>query len=96
LDEAGGGYFGNAATPGRRPYERDYDGAEPAANSISAQLALARMLHDETSRRANDFGISSSSARAAVPQLLVAPTLALSPPAQAVVAGTRTSTEVQA
>jgi uncharacterized protein YyaL (SSP411 family) len=104
-DEAGGGYFGSAAGDPLVAVrmKEDYDGAEPAANSISALnlLRLARMLHDETfaARAERIFGSGVEAlerAPIAVPQLLVALDLALTPPAQAVVAGTRTSAEVQA
>jgi uncharacterized protein YyaL (SSP411 family) len=103
-DEAGGGYFGSAAGDPLVPVrmKEDYDGAEPSANSISALnlLRFARMLHDESfETRAKSILASSRDAleRApvAVPQMLVALDLALSPPAQAVVAGDRESEEVQ-
>jgi uncharacterized protein len=104
-DETGGGYFGSAAGDPLVAVrlKEDYDGAEPSANSISALnlLRLARMLHNEAfETRAREILASSHQAfervPTAVPQMLVALDLALSPPAQAVVAGTRTSTEVRA
>ena len=104
-DEDGGGYFGSAAGDPLVPVrmKEDYDGAEPAANSISALnlLRFARMLHDESyeTRARKIIGASREAlARApiAVPQMLVALDLALSPPAQAVVAGTRGTPEVKA
>jgi uncharacterized protein YyaL (SSP411 family) len=103
--ETGGGYFGSAAGDPLVAVrlKEDYDGAEPSANSISALnlLRLARMLHNEAfERRAREVLASSrpalERAPTAVPQMLVALDLALSPPAQAVVAGTPKSTEVRA
>jgi uncharacterized protein YyaL (SSP411 family) len=103
-DEAGGGYFGS---PAGDPLvavrmKEDYDGAEPSANSISALnlLRFARMLHDDSfeARARNILGASRVAldrAPTAVPQMLVALDLALSPPAQAVVAGDRDSADVR-
>ncbi len=103
-DERGGGYFGSAAGDPLVAVrmKEDYDGAEPSANAISALnlLRFARMLHDEAFEvRAREILGSSRQAleRAptAVPQMLVALDLALSPPAQAVVAGARDSADVR-
>jgi uncharacterized protein YyaL (SSP411 family) len=104
-DEASGGYFGS---PAGDPLvavrmKEDYDGAEPSANSISALnlLRFARMFHDESFEdRARAILGSSREALAraptAVPQMLVALDLALSPPAQAVIAGSPSSADVRA
>jgi len=91
-----GCYFGSAAGDPLVPLrmKEDYDGAEPSTNSISALnlLRLGRMFHDEA-REARAREILSAHemqferAPTAVPQMLVALDLALSPPAQAVVAG---------
>ena len=103
-DEAGGGYFGSAAGDPLVPVrmKEDYDGAEPSANSISALnlLRFARMLHDESfeTRARSILGSSRAAlerAPIAVPQMLVALDLALSPPSQAVVAGDRESEDVR-
>ena len=103
-DEASGGYFGSAAGDpliGVRMKE-DYDGAEPSANSISALnlLRFGRMLHDESfeTRARAILGSSRETltrAPTAVPQMLVALDLTLSPPAQAVVAGAPESADVR-
>ena len=103
-DEKGGGYFSSAAGDPLVSVrmKEDYDGAEPSANSISALnlLRFARMLHDEAlETRARQILAASRQAldRAptAVPQMLVALDLALSPPAQAVVAGAREADDVR-
>ena len=103
-DESRGGYFSSAAGDPLVPLrlKEDYDGAEPSANSISALnlLRFARMLHDEAfETRARQILAASRQALdrvpTAVPQMLVALDLALSPPAQAVVAGTRETKDVQ-
>ena len=102
-DEKGGGYFSSAAGDPLVSVrmKEDYDGAEPSANSISALnlLRFARMLHDEAlETRAWQILAASRQALdrvpAAVPQMLVALDLALSAPAQAVVAGTREADDV--
>ena len=103
-DEASGGYFGSAAGDPLISVrmKEDYDGAEPSANSISALnlLRFGRMLHDE-SFEARARAILGSSREAltraptAVPQMLVALDLSLSPPAQAVVAGAPESADVR-
>ncbi len=103
-DEIKGGYFGSAAGDPLVPLrlKEDYDGAEPSANSISALnlLRFARILHDQIfETRAGQILASSRQALervpTAVPQMLVALDLALSPPAQAVVAGAREADDVQ-
>ena len=103
-DEASGGYFGSAAGDPLISVrmKEDYDGAEPSANSISALnlLRFGRMLHEEAfETRATTILGSSREALTrvptAVPQMLVALDLALSPPAQAVVAGAPDSADVR-
>jgi len=104
-DEADGSYFSSAAGDPLITVrmKEDYDGAEPSANSISALnlLRLARMLHDEAlEAHARQILAASSEALervpTAVPQMLVALELALSPPAQAVVAGAPATDAVRA
>jgi uncharacterized protein len=103
-DETRGGYFSSAADDPLVPLrlKEDYDGAEPSANSIGALnlLRFAQMLHDEAFKtRARQILAASRQALdrvpTAVPQMLVALDLALSPPAQAVVAGAREADDVQ-
>ena len=103
-DEKGGGYFSSAAGDPLVSVrmKEDYDGAEPSANSISALnlLRFARMLHD-TALETRAWQILAASRQpldrvpAAVPQMLVALDLALSPPSQAVVAGSREADDVR-
>ncbi|MET0253771.1 MAG: thioredoxin domain-containing protein [Terrimicrobiaceae bacterium] len=103
-DEKGGGYFSSAAGDPLVSVrmKEDYDGAEPSANSISALnlLRLARMLHD-ASLETRAWQILAATRQAldrvptAVPQMLVALDLALSAPAQAVVAGAREADDVR-
>ena len=104
-DEKGGSYFSSA---GGDPLlsirmKEDYDGAEPAANSISALnlLRLSRMLYeDDFAARARQVIAACAEplrrAPTAVPQMLVALDLLLAPPAQAVIAGELGSTDVRA
>jgi len=95
-DEAGGGYFGSEAGDPLVPIrlKEDYDGAEPSANSISAQnlLRLSRMLHrDDYDARAREIfrAFSGQLERVGhgVPELLAALAFFLQPPSQAVIAG---------
>jgi uncharacterized protein len=104
-DEVSGGYFGSAAGDPLVAVrmKEDYDGAEPSANSISALnlLRFARMFHDESFEERARAILGSSRealvrAPTAVPQMLVALDLALSPPAQAVIAGSPRSADVRA
>jgi len=103
-DEAGGSYFSSAADDPlvRVRMKEDYDGAEPSANSISALnlLRLARMLHDGAREKRAEQILAAHLPQmervpTAVPQMLVALDLALSPPAQAVVAGQRGAGDVR-
>ena len=96
-DEKGGGYFGSAAGD---PHlivrmKEDYDGAEPAANSVAALnlLRLSRMCGEEqaAARAGRIFSAASgilASMPAAVPQLLVALGMSGKPPSRIVVTGT--------
>jgi len=103
-DAAAGNYFSSAAGDALVAIrmKEDYDGAEPSANSVSARnlLRLARMLNDGA-LEAKARGIIAAAAPTlqrvptAVPQMLVALDLALSPPAQVVIAGERTDPAVQ-
>ncbi len=97
-DEEGGSYFSSRADDPLLPIrmKEDYDGAEPSANSISALnlLRMARIFHrDEWEEYAR--GIIAAhreqieQAATAVPQMLVALDLALSPPAQHVIAASK-------
>jgi len=97
-DENGGAYFsseaGDPLVPARM--RDDYDGAEPAANSVSALnlLRLARMLHDGAAearalRVLSAHGMQMLRAPTAVPQMLVALGFAVRPPSQVVVVGPR-------
>jgi uncharacterized protein len=96
-DDAGGYFSSTAGDPlVSVRIKEDYDGAEPSVNSISALnlLRFARMLHDEAlEARAGQIIAAGRQAidhaPTAVPQMLVALDLALSPPAQAVVAAAR-------
>ncbi|MFZ4680928.1 MAG: thioredoxin domain-containing protein [Terrimicrobiaceae bacterium] len=103
-DETGGSYFSSAGDDPlvRVRMKEDYDGAEPSANSISARnlLRLARMLHDDAreakaGRIIASHQIQMERAPTAVPQMLVALDLALSPPSQAVVTGQRGAEDVR-
>lgn len=103
-DETDGRYFSSTGEDPLMPVrmKEDYDGAEPSANSISALnlLRLARMFHEPIRENraqrilAAHTGVLQK-APTAVPQMLVALDLALSPPAQAVVAGQRDTDEVR-
>ncbi len=102
-DESGGSYF---SSPEGDPLiavrlKEDYDGAEPSANSISALnlSRLARMTHDDhreqmARRILAAHRVQIAQAPTAVPQMLVALDLALSPPAQAVISGRKGSASV--
>ena len=76
--------------------KEDYDGAEPSANSIAALnlLRLGRMLHEGSLEEKARKILAAHAEQmehmpSAVPQMLVALDLALAPPAQAVIAGSR-------
>ena len=99
-----GGYFSSTAGDPLVSVriKEDYDGAEPSVNSISALnlLRFARMFHDEAleihARQIIAAGRQAlDHAATAVPQMLVALDLALSPPAQAVVAAAREACDVR-
>jgi uncharacterized protein YyaL (SSP411 family) len=81
----------------------DYDGAEPAANSIAALnlLRLGWMLHDETYvERAREvigsFDAIMRGMPSAVPQMLCALDMLLTPPRQCVIAGRRDAADTAA
>ncbi len=97
-DEEGGNYYSSAAGDPLMSVrmKEDYDGAEPSANSISALnlLRFGRMLHEPAFEERGRRVVASHQMQltrvpTGVPQMLVALDLALSPPAQAVVAGSR-------
>jgi uncharacterized protein YyaL (SSP411 family) len=99
-DEAGGGYFSSRSGDPLVPLrlKEDYDGAEPSAGAVSAGnlLRMARWMKrgdfEERARRVlSAHAEPMRKAPSAVPQMLVALDLALVPPAQAVIAGTRES-----
>lgn len=98
----GGGYFSSRAGDPLVPLrmKEDYDGAEPSANSVSALnlLRLSRLTgepsHEDSARKIlESHSIQMDRIPSAVPQMLVALDLALSPPSQAVVAGKRNEVE---
>ena len=104
-DDALGAYFSNRAGDAHLKIrmKEDYDGAEPAANSVSAEnlLRLARMFDDEdASKRAESIFISLGSALQqiphSVPQLLGAWILQSQPARQIVIAGNLEAAETQA
>jgi uncharacterized protein len=104
-DENGGSYFSSAAGDPLMAVrlKDDYDGAEPSANSIAALnlLRLARMLHESAFEERARRVIAAHHPQldrvpTGVPQMLVALDLALSPPAQAVIAGHRNAPDVAA
>jgi uncharacterized protein YyaL (SSP411 family) len=95
-DAAAGNYFNSAAGDAlvALRMKDDFDGAEPSVNSVSARnlLRLGRIFNDGTLEARGREVIAASAATlhrqpAALPQMLVALDLALSPPAQAVVVG---------
>ena len=96
-DDAGGCYFSSEADPLLPARMKDdYDGAEPAANSISALnlLRLARMRHDgQAEARAlrilSAHSMPLQRTPTAVPQMLVALDFAVHPPSQAIIVGPR-------
>lgn len=103
-DETDGCYFSSTGEDPLVPVrmKEEYDGAEPSANSISALnlLRLARMFHEPAREHRAQRILAAHTAvlqkaPTAVPQMLVALDLALSPPAQAVVAGQRDTDDVR-
>jgi uncharacterized protein YyaL (SSP411 family) len=103
-DSEGGGYF---SSPAGDPHllvrmKEDYDGAEPAANSVAALnlLRLDAMLDGEArATRARDtidaFGAQLSRAPQGLPQMLVAVDFMIGPVRQIVIAGDRNAPETQ-
>jgi len=97
-DEEGGSYYSSAAGDPLMSVrmKEDYDGAEPSANSISALnlLRFGRMLHEPAFEERGRRVVASHQMQltrvpTGVPQMLVALDLALSQPAQAVIAGSQ-------
>jgi uncharacterized protein YyaL (SSP411 family) len=105
-DEAGGGYFNSAADDGSLVLrlKDDYDGAEPAANSVAAMnlFRLAAFAPDGKGLRARAVRTIDAlrsqweGASHALPQLLCAVELALEPERQVVIAGDPASREFRA
>lgn len=104
-DAGAGNYFsspaGDALVAIRM--KEDYDGAEPAANSVSARnlLRLARVLNDGAlEARARGIvaaaGVTLERVPTAIPQMLIALDLALSPPEQVVLVGEANDPAVRA
>jgi uncharacterized protein YyaL (SSP411 family) len=103
-DSEGGGYF---SSPAGDPHllvrmKEDYDGAEPAANSVAALnlLRLDAMLDGEArATRAREtidaFGAQLSRAPQGLPQMLVAVDFMIGPVRQIVIAGDRNAPETQ-
>lgn len=99
-DKEHGGFFTTAEGSGdRRALARmkdDYDGAEPAGNSVAA-LALLRLerltglqVFGEAGRNTlRAFGVRLETQPFGLPEMLCAVDLALSPPRQVVIAGRR-------
>ena len=104
-DEARGGYF-NSRADDRSVIVRlkeDYDGAEPAPNSVAAMnlIRLDWMLGTPGARAKatatlEAFRVQWSSHPHALPQMLCAVELALEPPRTVVLAGAQSSAEVRA
>ncbi|HEY5791944.1 MAG TPA: hypothetical protein VIS74_01520, partial [Chthoniobacterales bacterium] len=104
-DDAIGAYYSNRAGDSHLKVrmKEDYDGAEPAANSVSAEnlLRLARMFHDEEAEeRAQSIFRSLAPVLNriphSVPQLLSAWMLAREPARQIVIAGGLDAPETRA
>jgi uncharacterized protein YyaL (SSP411 family) len=101
-DGTHGGFF-TTATGDTNLFLRmkeDYDGAEPAANSVAVLnlLRLAQMTDNKTWRQSADSALTDFSVRlrtepAAMPQMLVALDFSLTKPRQIVIAGKRESTD---
>jgi uncharacterized protein len=101
----GNSFLGNAEGDPLVPVRlrEDYDGAEPSANSISALnlLRLGWMLHDETyverARRViSSFAGILNAMPSAIPKMLCALDMLLTPPRQWVIAGTRGTADTEA
>ncbi len=95
-DEANGGFFNTAIGDSSlvMRMKDDYDGAEPSANSVAAMnlLRLGRMTSDdaliaEATKTLHAFAQRINESPFAVPQMLSAWALLLTPPKQIVVAG---------
>jgi uncharacterized protein YyaL (SSP411 family) len=101
----GNSYLGSAQGDPLVPVRMrdDYDGAEPSANSISALnlLRLGWMHHDdalvERARRVvSSFGGILDAMPSAVPKMLCALDMLLTPPRQVVIAGSRGAADADA
>jgi uncharacterized protein len=103
-DEKGGGFFDAAAGDGSLllRLKSDYDGAEPAGNSVAA-LNLHRLARCTGRRHWQEMAAATVAAFAQrlnayppiLPQMLVAHGCAQQPPAQIVIAGTLEEEETQ-
>jgi uncharacterized protein YyaL (SSP411 family) len=100
----GNSYLGSAEGDPLVPVRmrEDYDGAEPSANSVSALnlLRLGWMLHDEARvERAraivSSFGGILGAMPSAVPKMLCALDMLLTPPRQWVIAGTHGAADTE-
>jgi uncharacterized protein YyaL (SSP411 family) len=101
----GNSFLGNADGDPLVPVRlrEDYDGAEPSANSISALnlLRLGWMLHEdahvERARRVvSSFAGILNAMPSAIPKMLCALDMLLTPPRQWVIAGTRDAADTEA
>jgi uncharacterized protein YyaL (SSP411 family) len=104
-DEKDGAYFSTAANVGHllARMKEDYDGAEPAANSVSAMnlLRLWQLLEDDRWRTRADATFHALSGRVArsgtaVPLLMAALDFRQSTPKQIVIAGDPAASDTQA
>ncbi len=105
FDDEASAYLGSAEGDPLVPLRLrdDYDGAEPSANSISALnlLRLGWMLHDDArvARARKTIGSFSAILRgmpSAVPKMLCALDMLLTPPRQLVIAGEREAADALA
>jgi uncharacterized protein YyaL (SSP411 family) len=97
-DKSGGGYFTTVGgdTNLLLRMKEDYDGAEPAANSVTTLnlLRLAQMTDNRTWRQSAEAALRAYAERlrkepSAMPQMLVALDFSLSKPKQIVIVGER-------
>jgi len=96
-DTAGGGFFGAEAAPDRvLEMKDDYDGAEPAGNSVAVLnlLRLARMTGEARFQRSAEralaaFGSRLSGVPSALPQMLAACEFLIREPREIVLVGER-------
>jgi uncharacterized protein YyaL (SSP411 family) len=99
FEDAGGGFYSTAEGDDSLVLrlKDDYDGAEPAGNSVAVLglLRLAEMTGRQTFRRAADRTLEAFSSRlqsmpVTLPQMLVAADFAFSKPKQILIAGSKT------